>query len=82
MYLPKIQGAEVCEEGLINQIIIDAEVESVLARLWWVLITDPIETSGNDLNGLISVSGTLTCRALTCFRCVCLYHLLYRRFIY
>ena len=31
MYLPKIQWSEVSEEGLINQIIIDAEVESVLA---------------------------------------------------
>jgi hypothetical protein len=31
MYLPKIQWAEVSEEGFINQIVIDAEVESVLA---------------------------------------------------
>ena len=82
MDLSKIKRTKVRKERFIYQIIVDAEVESVLARLWWVLITDPIETSGDDLNGLISVSSTLTCRALTCFRCVCLYHLLFRRFIY
>ena len=82
MDLAKIKRTKVRKERFIYQIIVDAEVESVLAGLWRILITDPIETSGDDLNGLISVRGTLTCRTLTCFRCVCLNHLFYGRFIY
>ena len=55
MDLAKIKRTKVRKERFIYQIIVDAEVESVLTGLWRVLITDPIETSGDDLDGLISV---------------------------
>ena len=61
MDLAEIKRTKVGKERFIYQIIVDAEVESVLAGLWWVLIADPIETSRDNLDGLISVCGTLTC---------------------
>ena len=42
MDLSKIERTKIRKERFIYQIIVDAKVESVLARLWWVLITDPI----------------------------------------
>ena len=42
----------------------------MLARLGWVLVTDPIETAWNDLHGLISVCVSLTSRIFS----IRLYH--------
>ena len=59
MHLAEIKWSKISEEGLVNKIVIDAEVESVLARLRRVLVTDPVESTRNDFNGMVSVSVSL-----------------------
>jgi hypothetical protein len=51
--LSQIQWPEIGKEGLVDQIVVDAKIKCVLARLWRVLVTDPIQTAGNDLNRLV-----------------------------
>jgi hypothetical protein len=50
---PEIKRTKISEERLVNQVVVDAEVEGVLARLGWGLVTDPVQTIGDDLNRLI-----------------------------
>jgi len=38
----EIKGTKICEIRLVNQVVINAEVEGVLAGLGWVLVTDPV----------------------------------------
>ena len=40
--LTKIQRAKICKKRLVNQVIVNTEVEGVLAGLGWVLVTDPV----------------------------------------
>ena len=72
MNLAEVKRAKVSEERLVNQVIVNAEIEGVLARLGRVLITDPIQTPWNDLNGLVRVASSLALS--TSFR-IWLYHI-------
>ncbi len=56
MHLAQVEGSEIRKKRLIHQVIIDAEVEGVLARLRWILVANPIKTTGDDLDWLISVT--------------------------
>ena len=38
----EIKRTKICEIRLVNQVVINAEVEGVLAGLGWVLVTDPV----------------------------------------
>ena len=53
MHFTEIEWPEVCEEWFVDEIVVNAEVEGVLTGFWWGLITDPVETLANDLDGLI-----------------------------
>ena len=53
MDLSKIERPKICEEGLVDEIVIDAEVEGVGTGLGWVAVTDPIQPIWYDLKGLI-----------------------------
>ena len=55
MDFAQIEGTEVRKKRLVHQVIIDAEVERVLARLRRVLVADPVETTWNDFDRLVSV---------------------------
>ena len=58
MDFTQVKGAKVSEEWLVDKVVIDAEVEGVLSRLGWVLVTDPIESAWDDLDWLIVVATT------------------------
>ena len=63
--LTKVQWAEVRKKGLIDEIVVDAKVKGVLARLGWVLIANPVKTTRDDLNWLVrfvSAGATVTAR--------------------
>lgn len=51
--LAQIQRPKIGEKGLIDQVVVDTKIKCVLARLWRVLVTDPVQTAGNDLNRLV-----------------------------
>ena len=53
MHFAEIKWTKVSEEWFIHKIIIDAEVEGVLARLGWCLVTDPVQALADDLNRLV-----------------------------
>ena len=53
MDLAEIEWTKISEVRLVDQVIIDAEVEGVLARLGRISIADPVETSRNDLDWLV-----------------------------
>ena len=53
MHFTEIKWPEVCEEWFVDEIVVNAEVEGVLTGLWRGLITDPVESLANDLDGLI-----------------------------
>lgn len=53
MDFSEIEGTEICEEGLVDEVVVDAEVEGVGTGLGWVAVTDPIEPIWYDLKGLI-----------------------------
>lgn len=55
MHLAQVERAKVCEEGLIDQVVVNAEVEGMLPRLWRVLITDPVQSAWDDFNRLVGV---------------------------
>ncbi len=65
MNLPKIKWAEISKERLIHEVVVDAEVECMLSRLRWCLVTYPIKPSWNDFDWL--VLGDL--RSSCLFRC-------------
>ena len=46
VYLAKVKGPEVGEEGLIDQVIVNAEVEGVRSGLGWAAIRDPVGCRG------------------------------------
>lgn len=56
MHLAKVKRSEIRKKRLIHQVIIDTEVERVLARLWWILVANPIETTWDNLDWLICVT--------------------------
>ena len=66
MDLAEIKGAEISKEGLIDQVVVDAEIEGVLAGFWRVLITDPVEAARDDLNGLVRLVGSARCSIVLC----------------
>ena len=53
MHFPEIQGAEVCEEWLVNQVVVDTEVERMGTRLGWILVRDPVQATWNDFNRFV-----------------------------
>lgn len=53
MDLAEIEWTKISEVRLVDQIIIDAEVEGVLAGFRRIGIADPVEASRNDLDWLI-----------------------------
>lgn len=55
MHLTQVEWTKVSEKGLIDEIVVDTEVKSVLSRLWRVLVTDPVEPTWNDFDGLVGV---------------------------
>ena len=56
MNFSKVKWTEIGEVWFVNQIVVDAEVEGVLARFWWVGITDPVQAALDDFNGLIGLT--------------------------
>ena len=58
MDLAEVKGTKVSKERLVHKVVINAEVEGVLPRLGWVLVTDPVESAGDDLHRLIVVTAT------------------------
>ena len=55
MNLAQVERAKVSEEGFVDKVIVDAEVEGVLPRLGRVLVTDPVQSAGNYFHRLIGV---------------------------
>jgi hypothetical protein len=53
VHLAKVERPEIGEERFIDQVIINAEIEGMRARLWWVLIRDPVEAIRYYLKGLV-----------------------------
>ena len=53
MDLAEVERAKIGEVRLVDQVIVDAEVEGVLARLRRISIADPVEASWNDLDWLV-----------------------------
>ena len=53
MDLAEIEWTKISEVRLVDQVIIDAEVEGVLAGFGRISIADPVEASRNDLDWLI-----------------------------
>ena len=51
--LAQVQRAEVGEERFVNQVVVDAEIKRMLPGLRWVFVTDPVEATWDNLNGLI-----------------------------
>lgn len=58
MDLAEVKGTKVSKERLIHEVVVNAEVEGVLPRLGWVLVTDPVESTRDDLHRLIVVAAT------------------------
>jgi len=56
----EVERAKICEERLIDQVVVNAEVEGMLAGLGWVLITDPVEPPWDDLYGCVGVRVALS----------------------
>jgi hypothetical protein len=46
----QIQRTEVCEKRFVHQVVINAEVEGMSTRLRRVLIRNPVEALGDNLN--------------------------------
>ena len=67
VHLAQVERTKVCEEGLVDKIVVDAEVEGMLPRLWRVLVTDPVQSAWDDFDRLVGVGVALTSCA-TCFR--------------
>ena len=42
VHLSKIKWTEICKKRLVDEIVIDAEIEGVLSRFRWILVTDPV----------------------------------------
>jgi hypothetical protein len=53
VHLAKVERPEIGEERFIDQVIINAEIEGMRARLGWVLIRDPVEAIRYYLKGLV-----------------------------
>ena len=47
----KIEWSEIGEKWLVNEIVVNAEIECVLARLGWVLVADPVEAPWDNFYG-------------------------------
>ena len=43
MHLAEVEGTEVSEEGFVDQVVVDAEVECMRAGLGRVFVRDPIK---------------------------------------
>ena len=53
MYFTKIEWSKVSEERLVDQVVIDAEIEGMLARLRRILVTNPVQALRDDLDWLV-----------------------------
>lgn len=53
MHLAKVERAEIGEERLIDEVVVNAEIEGMRARLGRVLIRDPVEAIRYYLKGLV-----------------------------
>ena len=53
VHFTQIKGSKVSEERLVDQVVIDAEIEGMLARLRRILVTDPVEALRDDLDWLV-----------------------------
>ena len=53
MDLAEIEWTKISEVRLVDQVIIDAEVERVLAGFGRISIADPVEASWNNFDWLI-----------------------------
>ena len=53
VHLAQIEGSKVSEERLVDQVVIDAEIEGMLARLRRILVTDPVQALRDDLDWLV-----------------------------
>jgi len=47
----EIEWTKIGEEWLINEIVVNAEIECMLARLGWGLVADPVEAPGDNFYG-------------------------------
>jgi hypothetical protein len=55
MNFAEIKWPEVSKKRLIHQVVIDAEVKGVLARLRWRFVTNPVKTIRDNFDWLILV---------------------------
>ncbi len=60
MNFTQVKGAEICEEWLVDQVVVNAEIEGMLARLGWVLITDPVKAPWDNFHRCVRVGVALT----------------------
>ena len=56
MHFAEVKRAKICKIRLVNQIVVNAEVKGVLAGLGWVLITDPVQATGDDFDRLVRLA--------------------------
>ena len=68
--LAQVKWTEIRKKRLVNQIIVDAKVESVLTGLGWILITNPVETARNYLHRLIGVCVALASSSPSFITCL------------
>ena len=53
VHLAQIERSKVSEERLVDQVVIDAEIEGMLARLRRILVTNPVQALRDDLDWLV-----------------------------
>ena len=53
MHFAEIEGAEVGEEGFVDEVVVDGEVKSVRPGFGRIPIRDPIKFILDDFNGLV-----------------------------
>ena len=68
--LTQVKWAKIRKKWLVNQVVVNAEVEGVLAGFGRVLVADPVEAAWDDLDWLIRVSVALASPSSLC-RCLC-----------
>ena len=66
VHLSQIEGTKVSKEWRVDEVIVDAEVESMLTRLGWILVTDPVQASRDNFNRLVGFVASARSSVLFC----------------
>jgi hypothetical protein len=68
--LAQVKWTKIRKKWLVDEIIVNAKVESVLAGLGWVLIANPVKTARNNLHRLIGVCVALASSSPSFMTCL------------